>query len=408
MRAKPERARVSEASMPKRISGKKRTADEEAPRISQPEHLSLRAYKKTAVAFLALVFVLLAAIAYVSFAKATVIIKARTTDAEAEFRADARSDPNQSEVRGEVREIALEGESAAQISADVKELPSAATGTVRILNEMKRSQTLVVKTRLLSPDGVLFRLKKTVSVPAGGEIKTEVYADKEGASGDIGPTRFVIPGLNAENQKKVYAVSDAPMTGGLTLKIGVGQADIDRALEEIGNRLLEEGKQKLGAQWSPGAGNAEIYQKKIISWKADQKIGGQAENVKVKAKVAITGVRYDREKLLELAEAKLRERAKDEEELRDIDREGFEVNIISADSIVNAAVLSARLKGKLAISSKSKVLDPDQLIGLTKSSAEEYLRGFNAVEDAQIKVRPFWLRRLPNLRERIKIKVITE
>ncbi len=394
--------------MPKRISGKKRTADEEAPRISQPEHLSLRAYKKTAVAFLALVFVLLAAIAYVSFAKATVIIKARTTDAEAEFRADARSDPNQSEVRGEVREIALEGESAAQISADVKELPSAATGTVRILNEMKRSQTLVVKTRLLSPDGVLFRLKKTVSVPAGGEIKTEVYADKEGASGDIGPTRFVIPGLNAENQKKVYAVSDAPMTGGLTLKIGVGQADIDRALEEIGNRLLEEGKQKLGAQWSPGAGNAEIYQKKIISWKADQKIGGQAENVKVKAKVAITGVRYDREKLLELAEAKLRERAKDEEELRDIDREGFEVNIISADSIVNAAVLSARLKGKLAISSKSKVLDPDQLIGLTKSSAEEYLRGFNAVEDAQIKVRPFWLRRLPNLRERIKIKVITE
>ena len=399
--------KVVAQGMPKRVSSRKNIG-EELERGPMPDQLSIKSYKKTSIAFLVLVFILLLTIGYVSFAKAIVTVTARATPVEAEIRVDVRMNPAQGEVEGEVKSIILEGESIEEISGEVQEVSGVATGTVKIISEITRPQTLVATTRLLSADGVLFRLKKRVTVPAKGQVRAEVYADQSGVQGDIGPTRFTIPGLNPGLQKLVYATSEAPMTGGLTKRIGVSQGDIDRALSEIEKSLLEQGMKEIANKWSLGVGNAELYQKKIVSWTADQKVGGQAKKVTVKARVLITGVRYDREMILALSEAKLKEKAKEEEDLKSVDREGLTLELEASDAEAGTATIKANLKGKLAISENSKILDPEQLVGLTKGSAEEYLRGFHAVENAEVKIRPFWLRRLPNLRDRIIIKVITE
>lgn len=398
--------------MPKRqISRRIASKTEEPEEVYYPpesERLSLSSYKKTAIGFLSLAILLLTAIAYVSFARATVTVMPRITENEAEVTAGVRSDPAEGEVAGEIRTIILEGERIEAVTGETREMPANAVGTVKIINNSSRPMLLVATTRLLSKDGVLFRLKKAVTVSAKSSSAAEVYADKPGKEGNIEPTTFTIPGLSQELQKQIYATSEAAMTGGVVMRAGVGQEDVNRAAEEVAKQIMENGSNEIRKMWESGLGNAEIYQKKILAVESDPPIGSDARSFKVKARVQITGIRYDREKLYSLAEAKLKEKSGADVSLVSTDADNFVVEVVKVDSETKVASLKAKLKGNFSITEKSKVLDPDQLVGLTRSSAESYLRGFHSVESVEIKISPFWLRRLPNLKDRINIKVITK
>lgn len=373
-----------------------------------PPQVSLRSYKKTAFGFLGLAAALLLAIAYVSFSKAAVIVTARAGEEIVEMITEVRKEPADGEIFGEVKSLVLEGERIEEISGEKSEVPAMATGTIKIINEFGRSQQLVATTRFLSKDGVLFRLKKGVLVPAKSSLKAEVYADKLGKEGNIAESKFTIPGLNKDLQKTIYGLGEEPMTGGVVLKTGVSQSDIDRAAEEIAIELLAKGMDELKNLWIAELGNAELYQKKILQVSADPKVGSDAKSIKVRAKVQIDGIRFDREKLYSLLEIKLKERSGADRELRGADGEGLVVEISKLDLEAGTASLKGKLRGVFGITERSAILDPEQLVGLTKSSAENYLRGFHSVEDVKIKISPFWLQRLPNLKDRINIKVITE
>ncbi len=119
-----------------------------------------------------------------------------------------------------------------------------ARGEVILVNNSGNDQTLVATTRLLSKAGVLFRIEKRVTVPAGGELKTIAKADQKGATGNIEPTDFIIPGLSAALQEKIYARSEAPISGG-TVKTGViGQNDLDNAAQELQKTLTAQAETK--------------------------------------------------------------------------------------------------------------------------------------------------------------------
>lgn len=116
-----------------------------------------------------------------------------------------------------------------------------AVGRATIINTTGRGYTFVATTRLLSKEGVLFRMVKTTSIPANGSVEVDVKADQPGAEGDIGPTTFTIPGLPVDQQKLITAKSDAAMTGGSGIGVkGVSQTDIDAAKTELSKRLRDE------------------------------------------------------------------------------------------------------------------------------------------------------------------------
>lgn len=112
---------------------------------------------------------------------------------------------------------------------DAHDADGIATGSVTLTNTGARDQALVANTRLLSADGVLFRLDDAVTVSASGTIETTVHADVAGASGNIAPTHFTIPGLPEDQQTIVYADSAAPMTGGIQPAGTVTREDLDAA-----------------------------------------------------------------------------------------------------------------------------------------------------------------------------------
>ena len=97
--------------------------------------------------------------------------------------------------------------SKSYMPSSVEVIEDKAIGNITIINESSLDQPLVATTRFLSEDGVLFRLKERVTVPSQGQIEAEVYADKEGESGNIGSSSFTIPGLSSSVQKLIYGES---------------------------------------------------------------------------------------------------------------------------------------------------------------------------------------------------------
>lgn len=140
------------------------------------------------------------------------------------------------------------------------------TGKATIVNTTAKAYTFVATTRLLSKEGVLFRMNATTPIPANGSVTVDVHADQPGAEGDLGPTTFTIPGLPPDLQKQITAKSDAPMTGGAGTGLGVSQSDIDSAKASLTDKLREEAVGNFAAMLSPGEKtNADMITSKELA-----------------------------------------------------------------------------------------------------------------------------------------------
>jgi hypothetical protein len=116
-----------------------------------------------------------------------------------------------------------------------------AKGSVTIVNTSSTPYTFVATTRVLSKDGVLFRLDAATPIPANGSVKAAVTADAAGPAGDIGPSEFTIPGLGPSLATVVYATSDAAMSGGAGGDVpAVSVDDLVQAKEALHEKAIME------------------------------------------------------------------------------------------------------------------------------------------------------------------------
>lgn len=119
--------------------------------------------------------------------------------------------------------------------------PSAkARGKATIVNTTSRGYTFVARTRLLSKEGVLFRMTAAAAIPANGKVEVSVAADVPGPAGNIGPALFTIPGLPQSLQDDIYAESSAPMAGGDGVVKVVTEEDIAKAKLALEAKLQSE------------------------------------------------------------------------------------------------------------------------------------------------------------------------
>jgi hypothetical protein len=133
-----------------------------------------------------------------------------------------------------------------------------ASGKITVINTSSDPWALIANTRFQNPDGIVFRTQSYVSVPAAtasnpGKLEIPVVADPldayeqpVGDKGNIEPSKFFLPGLSAENQKKIFAESSAPMTGGTSgaLKF-ITEQDIQQAREKLERALETEAQTAL-------------------------------------------------------------------------------------------------------------------------------------------------------------------
>ncbi|MEK7545663.1 MAG: hypothetical protein AAB554_01135 [Patescibacteria group bacterium] len=361
-------------------------------------------YRKIAIGFVALALVVGALVMYVAYARAIIAVHPRRSQVTTErVLSVSESAKGAEDVAGEVYEVTVAGErSGAPSEATVTD--GIATGFVTLINESGEDQTLVPTTRLLTPEGVMFRIKARVNVPAEGRLKTEAYADQPGAGGDIGPSRFTIPGLNAALQKVIYAESDASMKGGQVSSGIVGQSDIDqveRSLrEELEAQAKEELEKKVRGEWSGRA-----YEIEDVSRFQSAAAGETSDGVTIRLSIMVRMAAFDRAKAVEIAGEDLRRGLTSDRELVGVSADEAAFELDEADAQDGTASLRVSVRGESRVSLESPLFDAAKLRGLDINAVKAYFEGIEGVERVDVKFRPFWIKRMPDLADHIKFNI---
>lgn len=365
-------------------------------------------YRNIAIGFLFVTVILLAIVAYMSVKKVginvTVTPQSVQVDALARVGEKAQDMPHVSGVTGKLevgllREFAPTGTEEKQVNA---------TGSVTLINETGKNQPLVATTRLLSPDGKLFRLTDGVTVPAQGEVEAAVYADMAGGDYEIGPTKFTIPGLWEPLQEKIYAVSETSMAGGL-LHVGVVSADdIKNAKNELRAALLEEARLKLAEQ--EGVTDAMGWAAEIESISFEVK-GDQEKEVasfSVSGTAIVVGALYNQQEIINLINGRLQEKVAREPVKLVLGNALPEVHVDTSAEDGSWLQLGVTHSGTSYLTKDSPALDVLRFYGKTGSQIEEYVRSIEGVEDVSVRFRPAWSDVAPRVPEHIDVTVKTE
>ncbi len=407
-------------------------------------------YRKIAYTFVALAVIVVVAVLWLSSVRAEVIVKVKRTSVKIDNTVDVAKSPQAGQIPGRVAQSVFEKIQEFQVK-DLAGATSTATttatipvttqptqpattdenviakGMVRIVNKYSREQTLVKTTRLLTEDGKLYRIDKTIKVPSGGEVTVGVYADKPGSAYAIGPTKFTIPGLFVDLQKFIYAVSDQAFVAVPSSQVSiptpinptptrttssststgriVTQADIDAAQKILTDAVLEHAKQTLAADVADTNYTEVVYFFRQVEKTSSVVAGDKANSFIAKVKLDVTAVYFPKEDMLSLVRAKLRERIPEGREFVPFNDQSVFYSLESSDVKTESATIRFIADAEYRLTSTSPALDKSVIAGKSKSEAIALLKAVEGVDDVQINLRPGWLNRLPTLKDHIDLKI---
>jgi hypothetical protein len=289
-----------------------------------------------------------------------------------------------------------------------------AGGTITVYNSYSSDpQPLVEQTRFMTPDGKVFRLPKTITVPGAkiiegkivpSSIETQVVADQAGPDYNIGPVKlFTIPGFKGTPKyQSFYAESKSDMTGGFIGEIAYPTDEDARSAKAKAQSELENAlKTKLLTQIPKefkildGATRYRVLEQKVDA-EADQdgKFG-----VFTEAQMTIIGFKEDDVKML------LEKRAKrDNGEEFEVRSSELGYGLARAD--FDKGVLSFPVDYKSVL---AKRIDVDELrrniLGKSESELKLTVFALPGLKSATISLWPFYVKTVPTDPAKVKVEV---
>lgn len=275
-----------------------------------------------------------------------------------------------------------------------------AQGEVIIYNNYSRKQPLVKTTRLRAPDGKIYRLSETVVVPAGGTVTVRAAADQKGPAYDRGRTIFTIPGLWEGLQDKIYAETTKGFSG--------GQKNVKKVTKEMilkeATALIEELKQKITKEMKERDGETIVFFKEA-AWNADVEPDASAEKFTINATLPFTVISFSRDDLHAIAENNLIATLPPDQQLVNVNLGTISYELLSLDDM-SAATIKVKAEGKSIKRIRKQNLDIQNLKGKTKQELVEFLTSLPEIQDVQVIFSPFWLRKVPALRDHVFIQIM--
>lgn len=367
---------------------------------------SSNVYVKIVGFFLFLTIAAIFAILHFALAKVTVKIFSQTDITNGtvlvEMQPENTEDPAPDTILGKI--ISTEFEIESTMPSSQEEVPSdKAGGFVTIVNNYSKNQVLIATTRLLTPDGKLFRLTDRVDVPANSTAQVWAQADQNGEDFVTGPTKFTIPGLWDVLQEYIYAETDTGMTLQSVPQYIVTQENLDQVQEDI--------KEKANAQALSQINDLLTDDLKInanrlyLSFETleSNKVGETSKDVYLKQKITGYAVIFDENKLKEVAEEKFKKDLDSEQSLVEFLAEGYSYKVVETYLDENKAILEVSLSAKVSTNEKKLDIDKERLIGQGQEGIRSYLQELN-ITDAEVSFFPPWIHKAPNLKDHIIIE----
>ncbi|XOU95036.1 MAG: hypothetical protein ACNFW9_03150 [Candidatus Kerfeldbacteria bacterium] len=373
-------------------------------------------YKKIIIIFSIVVFATLGIIIYYSFSKTVLTITLVPQDTETNFNIDIKEELSEEDLDSNHK---MTGTFLSTIVTNTKtytntnqgeKVDALASGTVTIYNNWSDLQPLAATTRLLSLDGVLFHTKDRVDVPAGGKLENvEVYADKEGISGNIEKTTFTIPGLWEGLQEQIYAESFTPMTGGQQDAKIITQKLIDEATTNLREELLDEAKsifaqsdEVLNKKYEKlGQALSTITLEKITTPEA----GIIAPSFDLTLKLNVLGIIFDENELITIAENNVILNLADDEKLYSLSDKLISYSPSTPNFDEKNATLNIDFATQKILRSTSSIFDKDNLVNKDENEIKAYFSNFNGIGTISTKFSPFWVSKTPTLKDHIELEI---
>lgn len=368
---------------------------------SMPTEQPVRFYKIIALTFLCLTVLLFGAVIFMSSKRAVITIETKATPIDINNDIVVGDGIENQPVAAIVTTTIMSVQQEFSPTGN-KEEPGVATGMVTLHNETSSAQPLVATTRLLTDGGILFRLKKGVTVPAQGTIDAEVYADVAGKGGEIGASKFTIPGLPDAKQKVIYATSENPMVGGVKKSGILSQADLDDAEKKLTATVDEGIKKQLGTVY---AGKEVIFNVVSIDKKVNGKVGEVISNAVLEGKAKVAVVVYDKAEVKTWAEKTIQSHAVGDTSIVRSSDEEPKVTLKEYNADLNQATLHVFSAGVATINPASKELDKNIFFGKSRDEVKRYLRSLEHVDNVDVSFHPFWMQTVPHIHDHVQIIV---
>lgn len=294
-----------------------------------------------------------------------------------------------------------------------------ASGKVTVYNTYSiASQKLIANTRFEAPDGKIYRIRDSVTVPGAtkkadgsltaGTVTATVFADSPGPDYNRSATRFTVPGFKGDPRyAKFYALADSVSGGASGTQPAISQSDLTNAKKDMEQELtgalastasgqLPEGFLPVPGAFAVTFGDASVSD-----------AGGGKASVTLAATATAAIVRAT-----DLANAIAK---------ANVDGyAGEAVNFADPSALTLAATgtpfATASQNLTIALSGEPTLVwqfDPNALIkalaGKDKSSFETIAATFKpAVDHATASVRPFWKSSFPTDEAQIHVSIKLE
>ena len=239
-----------------------------------------------------------------------------------------------------------------------------------------------------------------------GAANVSVESENPGSNYNISPSSFTIPGFQGTDKyDKITGVSTSSMTGGSTKEVTVViSSDVSKAKNEFSKEVVDaarkEAKEKAGKE---NILRDEALKVEVAEANPSPGIDSEASQFSLKVKVQVKGVSYKEDDLKKAYEKKA-------------EAEGGGVKQLVESGYDEAKVTAGKVdfeNGTYTLSFESdiflsSILDQnmirDEITGQTKAKSESFIKSQEGVTGAEFKFWPSFIKRIPRLRNHIKIK----
>lgn len=402
------RAMGDGTDVPSYASSEAPAAPAERPAYARPQRPS-RPVRKfpigTAIAALAVILVSVGALFAFSGAEVNVTATENQTSVTGDFLATASGGDLPFEV------LTVEKVATVSVASEGTEtVNQSAQGTITITNAQDVPQQLIKNTRFETPDGLIFRIRDSVTVPKAangtpGSLETTVYADATGDAYNVGPTTFTLPGLKGgATFTQVTASSKEAMKGGFAgPRPSVSAPTREGKATELRTKLESEIQDALadaipeGYVLVPGASR--------VSYEPQPDAAAAGNNVEIGEKAVATAVVFPSGALAKAIAYQVVGSYTGQEVLLE-DVKGLTLTPVGDLPVPGTTEFAFALSGNTVIHwqvDKTKIAAA--VAGKSRSSAETVLTGFPEVERAALVLRPFWSSSFPSDPAKIKVSV---
>jgi len=368
-----------------------------------------------------LIFLCLLGLAYVVYfvlPRAQVIITPKKENIK--FKTEIIVDKNINSVDVEAGKVP--GQFFQVESMETKEFPTTgekdveekANGKIIVYNQYSSAdQTLVKTTRFKSSNGKIFRLANTTTIPGAtieeGKIiasskEVEVIADEAGEAYNIGPSDFTIPGFEGTPKYAAfYGKSTEAMSGGAKGKMKVATADdISGATNivtiELKDKVSKEFQEKIPKDLKL---LKESQALEVVESKSTLKANQPGEKFTVSVKVKASGLAFKEQDVLYCIERNIGDNISGSKTLI-FSTIKINYTVSKLDLSQGKVNYDCDVEAETAFNIDNQKIK-DDLANKSEAEVRKYLSSLPEIESAKVIFWPFWVKRVPENQNKIKV-----